>query len=278
MYDSISASFVAETLHTIIRYMGLVNQKKNRMNPKILEYYKEIIDKDIQYLKNSTIRTSLESYKEQLEKETAKIENEHDRNHNLNFLKSFYNESISVLEENESDKNEIIKNAILELEKIKSETFVESICEQLLNSIEKFKLKEEYESFNGLFFEFDSSPSFSGIAFKEPKFEIILHEPKYIEFEDGSYACDYSLDFELEELFKKIIGEEFEKIAWQFEFELDIFQRIKNTVYNIVAINLHEAIHSQTINKKLNELGFEKNGIVYLNEHDMEVKSVYVNE
>lgn len=248
------------------------------MNAKILEHYKEIIAEDIQYLKNSSIRSSLESYKEHFEKETAKIESKDDRNHNLNYLKSFYIESISALEENESEKNEIIKNAILGLEKIKNESFVKSICEQLINSIEKFKLKQEYESFNGLFFELDSSPSFTGIAFKEPKFEIILHESKYIEFEDGSYACDYSLEFELEEVFEKIIGEEFEEIAWQFEYELDIFKRIKNTAYNIVAINLHKAIHSKNINEKLNALGFEKNGVVYFNEHDMEVKSVYVNE
>ena len=248
------------------------------MNSKILEHYKEIVDRDIQYLENSTIRKSLESYKEELEKDTAKLTDENDRNHNLSFLNSFYSESISALEEKEKEMNDTISNIILQLKEIKSKSFSDLISNQLIESMEKFVLKSEYRSFNGLLFEFDSSPSFSGIAFKEPNFEIILEEPRYIDFNDGSYACEFSIDFELEELFENVLSEEFEEIAWEFEFELDIFQKIKDTAYHIVAINLHEALKTKEIKLKLEKLGFEKNGVIYLNEHDMEVKSVFVNE
>ena len=248
------------------------------MNSKILDHYHRLIEEDLKYLENSTIRTSLENYKINLEEETAKLESESDRSQNNYFLKSFYSESISALNENEAEKNECISGIVSKLKSLNLTPFSKTIINQICESLQNFKLNKEYKTFNGLFFEFDSSPNFSGIAFKEPKFEVILESPKYIDFEDGSYACDYSIDFEVEELFRNILSEEFEEIAWEFEFELDIFQKIKDTAYNIVAINLHKALNSIELITKLNDLGFEKEGVVYLNEHDMEVKTVYVNE
>ena len=121
------------------------------------------------------------------------------------------------------------------------------ITESIKEQIETFKLKDEYNSFNGLLFEYDSSPRFSGIAFKEPQFEVILNNPKYLKLEDGGYACDSSIDFELEELFEPVLCEEFEETAWAFEFELEIFLKIKETAYSIVALCLHNALKSEDI-------------------------------
>lgn len=248
------------------------------MNSEILKYYQDAVAEDMAYLNEVTVRASLESYKEDLERETAKLEDESWRIMNTSFLNSFYPECISVIEENEAELNSKMSTFILELKKIANTSMVEPICEQLGHSMEDFALRADYESFNGLFFEYGSSPSFAGFAFKEPEFEVILQEPKYIKFEDGGYAADDSIDFELKELFENIIGEEFEEIAWKFEFELDIFKRMQNAVTNIVALNLHKALQSPHIKQKLNEIGFEKNGVVYINEHDMEPKSVFVNE
>lgn len=248
------------------------------MNSKIEAYYQNVIEKDLHYLENSTIRKSLESYKKETERETAQLKNESDRIHNTEFLNSFYTDCISELEGEEEMMNEVIKNIILSLTHLKSTSFSDKIAEQIMENLENFELKQAYSSFNGLFFEYDTSPSFSGFAFKESKFEVILENPTYVDFEDGTYASDHSIEFELEELLEEILSEEFEEIAWQFEFELDIFQKIKDTAYHLVAINLHEALKTKELSERLNELGFEKGGVVYLNEHDMEVKSVFVNE
>ena len=248
------------------------------MNARILSHYQQRIKDNLEYLDNATIRTSLEHFKSNLERETSLLNSASDRKHNLEFLANFYDESLSLLEESEDEMNETISNVIGDLKSLATDSFSDSIVEQIQTSLQNFQLKDGYESFNGLMFEYDTGFNFSGIAFKEPKFEVILENPKYIEFEDGSYACDFPVDFELEEDFEEILSEEFEEIAWEFEYELEIFQKIKETAYAIVAINLHEAMQSDVLKVALDGLGFEKMGVVYLNEHDMEVKSVYVNE
>ncbi|MEZ4951684.1 MAG: hypothetical protein R2784_20185 [Saprospiraceae bacterium] len=44
-----------------------------------------------------------------------------------------------------------------------------------------------------------------------------------------------------------------------------------------MAINLRERL-LKDVNNKLNQLGFEKGGVVYLNAHDTEEKTMFVNE
>lgn len=248
------------------------------MNSEIARHYRDVIETNFKYFERATIKSSLEEYKAELLKETAKIESEKDRNHNLGFLKSFYNESLEALQESGEEMDIIMNSVFQNLKGLNFIDITKSIKKQIISSISTFKLKEEYTSFNGLFFEYNSSPNFSGIAFKERNFEVIIDNPKYIEFEDGSYASDSSIDFELEEIFEEILGGEFEETAWVFEFELEIFLKVKETAYAIVASCLHDAIKSEDVIKPLKKCGFEQNGVVYFNEHDMEVKSIFVNE
>jgi len=248
------------------------------MNSEISKHYRELIETNFKYLEKATIKSSLEEYKAELLNETAKIDSEKDRNHNLAVLKSFYNESLDALKESGEEMNNIMNSVFQNLKDLNFKDITKSIKEQIISSISTFKLKEEYNSFNGLFFEYSFSPSFSGMAFKERNFEVIIESPKYIEFEDGSYASDNSIDFELEDIFEEILGGEFEETAWVFEFELEIFLKVKETAYSIVALCLHDALKSEDVLYKLEKVGFEHHGVVYLNEHDMEVKSVFVNE
>lgn len=248
------------------------------MNSEISKHYRDLIETNFKYFEKATIKSSVEEYKAELLKETAKIESEKDRNHNLGILKSFYNESLEALKESGEEMDYIMNSVFQNLKGLNFKDITKSIKEQIISSISTFTLKEEYNSFNGLFFEYSSSPSFSGIAFKERNFEVLLESPKYIKFEDGSYASDNSIDFELEDIFEDILGGEFEETAWVFEFELEIFLKVKETAYSIVALCLHDALKSEDVINKLKKCGFEQNGVVYLNEHDMENKSVYVNE
>jgi hypothetical protein len=247
------------------------------MNSIILKHYQDLIQSNLKYLEKATIKSSLDDYRDNLLRETAKLHSESDRNENKNFLDSFYNTSIDTLEESGKEMNMVMKIVVNNLTHLNLKDITESIQVQLLSAFENFNLKDEYHSFNGLLFEYDSSPSFSGMAFKEPQFEIILDNPKHVEFIDGSYASDNSIDFELEEFFEPVLGEPFEETAWAFEFELDLFLKVKETAYSIVSLCLHEALKSEGIKNKLNECGFESNGVVYLNEHDMELKTVFVN-
>ncbi|MEZ4951683.1 MAG: hypothetical protein R2784_20180 [Saprospiraceae bacterium] len=152
------------------------------MNSKILNHYKKLVEENLLYLKDSTIRKSIELYIKELIDDTAQVEEEWAKNHNNNVLKSLHNESLSILERSENKMDKTISKIIVELNQLKSRSFSASIAEQILESLKKFKLKEEYKSFNGLFFEFDADPRFSGIAFKEPNFEVVLEEPKYQKF------------------------------------------------------------------------------------------------
>ncbi|WP_109434741.1 hypothetical protein [Aquimarina sp. AU119] len=248
------------------------------MNSKILEHYRELIRTNLEYLKSATIKSSIEEYKTNLIEETAKLELESHRTHNQNFINSFYSESIATLKEGGDEMNSCIHTAIKNLNTIDLKQITESIKEQIESSLTSFELKEEYKSFNGLLFEYNSNLSFSGIAFKEPKFEINLEKPKYLEFQDGSYASDHPIDFELEEALGSILSEEFDEIAWAFDFELDIFLKTQETVYSIAALALHAVLDSEDIKNTLKQKGFENNGVVYLYEHDNEEKPVFVNE
>lgn len=248
------------------------------MNSKILEYYQNVIKRNIEYLNNTSIRSSLEDYKAMVLADTSGLKSEWDINNNLSFINSFYSQSITILEEHEKEMNICINKIIKNLMSIDSDILTQSIHKQIISSLKNFKLKTEFEIFEGLLFEYDSSPSFSGTPIKEQNLEVILENSKYLELDDGSHASDHAIEFELEELLKPILNEEFEETAWVFEFELDIFLKIKETTYSQVAISLNKSLNSTDIKNTLNEKGFSNNGIAYLNEHDLEEKTVFINK
>jgi len=248
------------------------------MNSKISNHFQELIQANLKYLENTTIKSSLDKYKENVLRDNTHLDSEIDRSHNLYVMNSFYNESMDALKEDGEKMNGVLKSVVQNLKNIDKGLITESIKAQIMSSIEDFELKEEYSSFNWLLFGYDGIPRFSGMAFKEPQSEIILDDSNYQEFENGDYACDRTIDIELEELLEPVLGEDFEETAWAFEFELKIFLKVKETAYSIVALCLHDALKSADILNKLKDRGFEKNGVVYFGEHDMPVKTVFVNE
>jgi hypothetical protein len=248
------------------------------MNKKILSYYENKIDRILKYLEVTDVRKSLEEYKQKTLRETAKLTSEEWKEHNLAFINDFYATGIEVLKKNEIEINRAINQVLDFYKNLNRNVIVESITAQLKDSIKKWKLNDNYSDFNGLFFEFDDDLDYSGIAFKEDKFNIILDEKQSVEFEDGSYASDYAISFQLKDILTIPNREAFEDFAWEFEYELEIFLGINELFESFVAVCLHKSLLNTSIIQLLESKGFLRGGIIYFNQHDHGEKTVFINE
>ena len=82
------------------------------MNNKILKEYQVIINENLDYLRNNSIRSSLESYRNLTLGNTAKLKSQEDKDHNLQFIHSFYKECTSTLDKDENRMNDVISQVI----------------------------------------------------------------------------------------------------------------------------------------------------------------------
>lgn len=247
------------------------------MNQQILEYYENKFESIISYLNTADVRKSLEDLRTEILNDTSSLKVQEDIEHNLEFINEFYENGIEVLNEQENIINETVKGVVEYITNLNKDAIINSIISQLEGSIKKWTLNENYTSFNGLFFYFSDGPYYSGIAYRDEKFEVILDDKKSLDFDDGNQASDYSIDFQLAEAMQIPGIDEYEEFAWEFEYELEIFIKIKELKECLVAICLHEALKHFKITQLLALKGFQNNGVVYLNEHEMRAQTVYVN-
>ncbi len=257
-------------------YMRFINI--NSMNTEIEQILKRKIRESVEYIESNDIRSSLEEYRTQILEETSKLTNERFRTMNLSFINEYYPESLKKIQANERIYNSTISDTLKYFKSLNKTEIIQEITKQVLESLQTFRLNSEYSEFGGLFFEFDSDPFFTGIAFPAQDFEIVINEPKYISFENGNYASDYPIEFNMQNYIGILFDSDFDKIAGEFENELNIFKKIKRMYINYIGLCLQESLKKPEVIMKLSKKGFKTQGVVYLNEHDCEVQTVYVNE
>lgn len=120
----------------------------------------------------TSLRESVENWKDNLLKitEEIKLQNNPEKDwvieHNLSTINLYYNQFQEALKD-EKQHQKVIEEMIAYFDALNHDDITNDLRSQLLVALPELKLKEEYGSLHGLFFEYDSHPVFGIIAFPE---------------------------------------------------------------------------------------------------------------
>lgn len=251
---------------------------------KVIEdtFIKGIVDART-YVKETSLRENVETWKDNLLKITEEIklqnnpEKDWDIEHNLSTINLYYSQFQEALKE-EKQQQKVIEEMIAYFDRLNHDDITNDLRSQLLVALPELKLREEYSSLHGFFFEYDSRPVFGIIAFPKQNFEVVISPPKYVSFEIGDYASNTvpSIDFSM--VANPLFTETYEEVIYAYVSDLEIFSKLNEMYINLVFLCLHRAIQHNDIIELMKSLPISSKAIFYGGEHDCEVRTIFVRQ
>jgi hypothetical protein len=241
----------------------------------IQKYLEKGIREAYDYVTQTSLGQSLEDYRKYWldQTETLKTFDLPAALHNVETIDQIYTDFKETLDR-EADFQPPLQDLIRHFEEINSNQQRKRFEEQLEKIFSDFPLKTSPAQ--GFEFVFDSEPYFSIGAYPKQSYPIILETPQYIDWEhpESSGVSDHQLDFS--EIAGLFFGDDFQDVAWEFDFELPYFQHMKTLFLYQTYLLLHEALHEPKVIQQLIDLPVAVPTYFYTAEHDSEYLSIFV--
>ncbi|HOY05615.1 MAG TPA: hypothetical protein PLO67_09440 [Saprospiraceae bacterium] len=251
------------------------------MNHQIENILRGIIRECRQYFHQKTMRDSMEDYRTYLLDQTERLrqqnnpDNEKWIQNNLSVLAD-QDEIFEAALENEADYKKLINRILKRFDQLDETSVSADFIKQFKRYLPNLKINDQYDSISGLFFEYDSQPILQMTCFPKQNFELVLETPKYIKFENGNYAAEIAVEVDFSKVAKPVFSDDWDEMIWAFENELEYFHKLKEMHITFAFLCLHLALKSPEIVSILDQLPIENGALFYANEHDEEVRTIYV--